>query len=72
MAPAYVNVSFQSCETLKRLRESPWEESLSLMNTHSNNCMCHINQIKVLKCFDQAGHLWIGHVFCVSDTEKSV
>jgi len=62
MVPAHVNVSFQSCEDLKRHREAQWESQdslngLSLMKIHSNNCVGHIDQIKVLKRFDQTRHL---------------
>ncbi len=77
MVPAHVNVSFQSCEDLKRHREAPEERqdalnSLASLNTHSNNDVSHIDPIRVLKRFDQTGHLRIGRVFCESDTEENV
>ena len=44
---------------------------LALMNIHSNNDVGQIDPIKILKRFDQTGHLRIGRVFCETDTEES-
>jgi len=44
---------------------------LALINILLNNCMGRIDPIIILKCFDQTGHLQIGHVFFESDTERS-
>jgi len=60
--------SFSAMRRLKTWQRSTMGESrfngLALMNIHSNNDVGQIDPIKVLKRFDQTGHLRIGRVFC--------